>query len=118
MSITHNLKTIRSKYRMSQEAFGELLGVSRSMINNYESGQSSPQIDFLLRLSELIGISIDRVFYQEIQDEELPADLKRGMVQDPSVGYSRKRNLFDVRDLIREVEDLRKEINEIKKRGM
>lgn len=117
MNIPHNLKTIRGKYRISQEAFGELLGATRSMVNNYEAGQSTPQLDFLLRLSSLTGISVDFLFYKQIREEDLPGELLHVGAQDPAAPYGPQRNLYDVRDLVQEVKDLRKEIDELKKKG-
>ena len=116
MSITHNLKTIRTKYRISQEAFGEMLSVTRQMINTYEQGTSTPSIDFLLRLSSLINIPVDQLFYQKVQDEDLPVELPTGIVEDPAVHYARQKNLFDVRNLVREVEELRRKIEALERK--
>lgn len=117
MNIPHNLKTIRSKYRISQEAFGEMLSATRQMVNSYEQGGASPSIEFLLRLSSLTGIPVDFLFYKQIREEDLPGELLNAGAQDPVVPYGLQRNLYDVRDLVQEVKDLRKEIDELKKKG-
>lgn len=117
MSIPHNLKLIRSFYRKSQDEFSQLLNVSRGMVNHYELGKALPSTEFLIRLSSLTGIPVDFIFYKQIREEDLPAELLKGNVQDPAVPYGLQRNLYDVRDLVQEVKDLRKEIDELKKKG-
>lgn len=87
------------------------------MVNHYELGKALPSTEFLIRLSSLTGIPVDFIFYKQIREEDLPAELLKGNVQDPAVPYGLQRNLYDVRDLVQEVKDLRKEIDELKKKG-
>jgi len=114
MSLSHNLKVIRSKYRISQEAFGELVFATRQMINTYEQETAMPSIEFILRLSSLTGIPADFLFYKKIREEDLPEQFNE--VGEPSVLYQRS-NLYDIRDLVQEVERIRKELDELKKKG-
>ena len=116
MSIPHNLKTIRSKYRMSQEAFAQMLNVTRSVISNYEMGQSLPPIELFIQLSALVGIPIDQLFYGMLQEDDLPEQLLYSGVNDPQAIYASRRNLYDVRNLVIEIGEIRKEINEMKKK--
>lgn len=114
MSIPHNLKIIRGKWRLSQESFAQMMDGTRSIISNYEMGQSLPSLEFMLRLSNLTGIPVDFLFYKQLREEDLPEQFLQA--EEPRELYQR-RNLYDVRDLVREVEELRKEIEELKKKG-
>lgn len=49
MEIHERIKFIRTDLKLSQEAFGESLGVSRDVINNLERGRVEAK-DYMLRL--------------------------------------------------------------------
>lgn len=49
MKIHDRIKYIRTDLRLSQEAFGESLGVSRDVINNMERGRPEAK-DYMLKL--------------------------------------------------------------------
>lgn len=49
MEIHDRIKYIRTDLRLSQEAFGESLGVSRDVINNMERGRPEAK-DYMLKL--------------------------------------------------------------------
>lgn len=44
---------------MSQEALGEALGIGRSTVIRYESGQTLPNSDVIVRLCAVFGVSAD-----------------------------------------------------------
>jgi len=44
MSYSDEIKKIRKKYFLSQEAFGREIGVSFSSINRWEGGKSKPNM--------------------------------------------------------------------------
>lgn len=53
------LALLREGKRVSQQAVGELIGVSRSAVNGYEKGKSFPVPDKLLKLAQYFGVSVD-----------------------------------------------------------
>lgn len=55
----------RKKLGLSQEALGERMGVSRQAISKWESDGAIPEIDKLIALSRLFGVSVDRLLGQE-----------------------------------------------------
>ena len=48
----------RKNLGLSQEALGEKMGVSRQAISKWESDGAVPEIDKLIALSKLFGVSI------------------------------------------------------------
>ena len=48
----------RKELGLSQEALGERLGVSRQSIYKWESGTALPEIEKLIALSKLFGVSV------------------------------------------------------------
>lgn len=63
MSIANNLRQLRLNSGMTQEQVAEKIGVTRQALSSYESGRTRPDIDMLLRLSEVYGTDIDGVVY-------------------------------------------------------
>jgi transcriptional regulator with XRE-family HTH domain len=53
------LKEEREKNRWTQEYFASLLGVSNGTISGYERNYREPDIDTLIKISDLLSISID-----------------------------------------------------------
>lgn len=63
MSIANNLRQLRLNSGMTQEQVAEMIGVTRQALSSYESGRTRPDVDMLLRLSEVYGTDIDGVVY-------------------------------------------------------
>ena len=55
------LKEKRKAMKLSQEKFGELLGVSRAVINNLEGGSQKPTVDFLIVFATELHVSLDAI---------------------------------------------------------
>ena len=54
-----NLKMYRVKAGMTQEEIAEKLGVSRQAVAKWERGDSLPDIESCIKLSELFGTTVD-----------------------------------------------------------
>lgn len=63
----------RKKLGLSQEELAEKMNVSRQAVSKWESTQSIPEIDKLLQLSRLFGVTTDYLLKDEIEDEEYSA---------------------------------------------
>ena len=76
MNIGEKIQVCRKNKKMSQEELGERLLVSRQTISLWETGQTLPSIDNLIRLREIFGMSLDSILCDEQEitvdpDEEL-----------------------------------------------
>lgn len=58
MSVGQRISQKRKERGLSQEALGEALGVSRQSVYKWESGSTLPEIDKLIALSKLFGVTI------------------------------------------------------------
>ena len=58
MTMGQRIAERRKKIDLSQEALGEKLGVSRQAISKWESDGAVPEIDKLIALSKLFGVSV------------------------------------------------------------
>lgn len=61
---------LRKKNGWSQEELAEQMNVSRQSVSKWESAQSIPDIEKIIRLSELFGVSIDYLLKDEKGDVE------------------------------------------------
>lgn len=59
MSLPDKIQLERKKRGLSQEQLANLLNVSRQSVSKWESGQSSPEIDKVVLLSEVFGVTTD-----------------------------------------------------------
>lgn len=61
MSFSEKLQLLRKERGLSQEGLAEVIGVSRQAVAKWELGQSYPDIDKLIQLSNMFKISIDKL---------------------------------------------------------
>ena len=61
MELKESLKEHRARLGLSQEELAERIFVSRQTISNWETGKTYPDVESLLRLSELFGTSVDEL---------------------------------------------------------
>lgn len=61
--IGKNIKSIRQAKGMTQDAMAEALFVTRQTVSNYENGRSRPDLDMLLRISEVLETDINTIIY-------------------------------------------------------
>lgn len=59
MSLSKRIYELRKSNRMSQEALAEKINVSRQSISKWESGETVPEIDRVIELSKVFGVSTD-----------------------------------------------------------
>ena len=61
MDIAERLQDLRKKAGYSQEQVAEQLGLSRQAVSKWESGQGKPDLDNLVRLTEIYNTSADYI---------------------------------------------------------
>lgn len=61
MTFGQKLMNLRKGQGMSQEQLGERIGVSRQAVSKWENDETSPEMEKLIQLSDLFGISLDEM---------------------------------------------------------
>ena len=61
MSLSEKILSLRTKLGLSQEELAEKLAVSRQSVSKWETGQSVPDLDKLIKLADLFQISVDEL---------------------------------------------------------
>lgn len=75
LTIGERIAQIRKERGLSQEAFGETLGVTRQSISKWESNTSIPDVDKLLAMNRLYGVSIGWILGEETAEDDNGKDL-------------------------------------------
>lgn len=70
----NNLKTVRGIKGLTQEELARLLGVSRQTIISIESSRYVPSTVLSLKISKILGKSIEELFELENSDYDLKSN--------------------------------------------
>lgn len=77
MTLAEKLLSLRTEKGLSQEDLAELMGVSRQSVSKWETDQSVPDLDRIIKLADLFGVTVD----------ELVREGKRPQPPEPKVIY-------------------------------
>ena len=72
MEFSEKVAALRRQKNWSQEELAEKLGVTRQSVSKWESAQSMPDLDKIVQLSELLGVSTDYLL-KDAMDAPVPA---------------------------------------------
>lgn len=68
MTLAEKILFLRTQRGMSQDDLAEKLEVSRQSVSKWETAQSTPDLDKIIRLADLFGVSVDEL----VRDGEAP----------------------------------------------
>ena len=68
MAFSDNLQFLRTRQGQTQEQLAELMEVSRQSVSKWESGQSFPEMDTILRICELYRVDLDTLVRGSVED--------------------------------------------------
>ena len=75
--IGKNIRDLRERSGLTQEALAEKLFVTRQTVSNYETGKTRPDLDMLLRIAEAMDTDANTVLYGIPQPPERKRTIKR-----------------------------------------
>ncbi len=61
MTLAEKILSLRTEKGMSQDNLAEKMEVSRQSVSKWETGQSTPDLDKIIRLADLFGIMVDEL---------------------------------------------------------
>ncbi|MBO4618012.1 MAG: helix-turn-helix transcriptional regulator [Lachnospiraceae bacterium] len=73
MEFNNKLYELRKQKGLSQEELAGRLNVSRQTISKWEVGESTPDMDNLVSISELFGVSLDELVLDRTPSKEQPS---------------------------------------------
>jgi len=74
--LPERLRDMREKYTYSQRDVAKLLEVSPSLISGYETGERTPSVEVLFRLSYLYKCSVDYLLGKSLNNSDLAVSLE------------------------------------------
>lgn len=69
MELKNRVKELRARYNLSQGDLGKLADASRQTISLIERGDYSPSILLALKISKVLKVSVEEIFFLEGVDE-------------------------------------------------
>lgn len=91
MTLSDRLQKLRKTHNLSQEQLAEKLDVSRQAISKWESGQANPDINNLLKLSNIYEVSTDYILLGKETDSQIVVEEK--------IIYKEKKGFKKLHDL-------------------
>ena len=69
MTVAENIQDLRIGKGLTQERLAEMLEVSRQSVSKWELGQAVPDVDKIIRMSELFNVSTDTILLRNTDTE-------------------------------------------------
>jgi transcriptional regulator with XRE-family HTH domain len=76
--VAWNLRRLRVKHALSQEALAVDAGVDRSYVGRIERGVENPTVETLDRLASALEVAVAELLIAPKQGEKPPATLRKG----------------------------------------
>lgn len=71
MTIGEQIQNLRVQKSLTQERLAEMLEVSRQSISKWELGQAVPDVDKIIRMSEVFNVSTDTLLLRNTENEQI-----------------------------------------------
>lgn len=69
MTLGEKIALIRKSNGFSQEQFGDLLGISRQAVSKWETGQSKPDLDYIVKIANQFEMTTDELLREDVNEE-------------------------------------------------
>lgn len=60
--LANNVRLLRTKKRLSQEAVAELANIGQNQVSGIENENANPKLDTLIKLSKALNVKISELF--------------------------------------------------------
>lgn len=71
MKFNEKLIKLRKEMGISQEELGNKLNVARQTVSKWELGETTPEMDKLIKMSEIFNITLDELIKDKNNDENI-----------------------------------------------
>lgn len=88
MNLGETIYRLRTKQAMSQDTLAEALGVSRQSVSKWENNAAVPELEKLIKMSELFGVTLD-----ELVGREAPAPTPPPPAAAPTQSHSTRKTV-------------------------
>ena len=98
MILSEKIIMLRKKYGWSQEELAERLDISRQSVSKWESGASIPDLERIVGMSQLFGVTTDYLLKDEMEETEfadgMTPEITEGKVIKPILSWKLRENML------------------------
>lgn len=95
MTVGERLQQYRKNLGLSQEELGQRLLVSRQTVSQWETDQTMPTLENMMRLKEVFGVSIDTILCNDdVSPEETPLESYQFSFSDEEIKAFHQNRMF------------------------
>ena len=73
--VSNNLKYLRRLNGLTQEQFARRIGIKRSLLGAYEEARANPNLDNLLMIAKVFGVTVDQMLKHDLRKVRETPDL-------------------------------------------
>ena len=84
MSLGTNISRLRAEHHLSQGDLAEALAVSRQSVSKWETDSSVPDLDKLVKLSQVFDVTLDELVMGAEPQSSFPIGCRAGRSPGPS----------------------------------
>lgn len=82
MILADKIMELRKKNGWSQEQLAEQMDISRQSVSKWESGMSIPDLDKIIKMSNIFGVSTDYLLKDELEEMQPGEETRDGMAEE------------------------------------
>lgn len=105
------LQLLRKKHDFTQDDLAKKLNVSRQAVSKWETGTTIPDIEVLLKLSKLYGLTINEIIEPKIQPQKITDFEQLSIIPEDEIKEILKQ--FDSKSLVAASMGASPEINDL-----
>lgn len=111
MYLAKNIKTLRKRYGMTGIELADLLGLKHPTISAYERGLREPTIQTILDMCGVFKVNVHDFLVEDLSQVE-PGSAMQDRITDTRLVT--EAGMWDYRNLVKEVEDMKKKLETLK----
>lgn len=77
--LAQQIRVLRTTNNLSQDELAEKLYISRQAVSKWENGEATPDIDKLVQLAEIFGVSLDYLVLGKEPEKEIVVEQRGKM---------------------------------------
>ncbi len=86
VAIGERIKESRKQKSLTQQELAEKLNVTRSAISNWEVGRNYPDLDLIIQISELFGITLDQLLKEDTTMlQKISTEQRKGVIRNKRI---------------------------------
>lgn len=93
MSLGQTISRLRTERRLTQDDLADQLEVSRQSVSKWETDASVPELEKLVRMADLFGVSLDELVRGKTEAPAKPADQSEPSAPEHADEKARSRNI-------------------------